>query len=335
MKNVQIENRWIGEGEPCFIIAEVGSNHDGKFSQAMKLIDIASEARADAVKFQIFSADTLYSENAPVFSVIKENELPREWLGQLAEYARDKDIMFFATPFDKKAVDELEEIGVQCYKWASLEIVNLPLLRYTATKKKPMILSTGLCDLAAIQEALNVIYAVGNEDVILLHCASLFEYPQKPNQVNLRMIDTMRKAFDIPVGFSDHTLSIVIPATAVGRGACVIEKHFTLDRKLKGPDHSFALEPQEFQEMVKAIREVEASLGSPVKKAISEEEKAIPQRPSIIAGTDISEGTVITNDMLITKRPGFGIAPKFLDVVIGRKAKKSIKRGEGIIWDLI
>jgi N-acetylneuraminate synthase/N,N'-diacetyllegionaminate synthase len=335
MKNIRLGDRWIGIGEPCFIIAEAGSNHDRKFSQAIELIDVALEARADAVKFQILSADTLYSENAPAFGIIKENEFPREWLRQLYEYAKKKGIIFLATPFDKSAVDQLYEIGVPCYKWSSLEIVNLPLLRYAASKGKPIILSTGVSDLSDIQQALNEIYSAGNKNVILLHCASLFEYPQKPEQVNLRMLDTMRNAFDVPVGFSDHTLSIAIPASAVGRGACIIEKHITLDRNLKGPDHSFALMPQELKEMVKAIREVEASLGSPIKKAIFDEEKAIPQRPSIIARVDIPQGTIITEDMVITKRPGYGIAPKYLSVIVGRTTKKHIKKGEGITWDLI
>lgn len=335
MKKVQIGDRWIGEGEPCFIIAEAGSNHDRKLNQAIELIDIAAEAQVDAVKFQIFSADTLYSENAPAFGVIKENELPREWLRQLAEYAEKKGIILMATPFDKAAVDQLYEIGIPCYKWSSLEIVNLPLLNYAAVKGKPIILSTGVCDLGDIQGALNEIYSTGNKDVILLHCASLFEYPQKPDQVNLRMLDTMREAFHIPVGLSDHTLSTVIPAAAVGRNACVIEKHFTVDRGLKGPDHSFALMPQELKDMVKGIREVEASLGSPEKSAIPEEKNVVPQRPSIIARIDIPQGSVITEDMIITKRPGYGIAPKYFKIVTGRIARTHIKKGEGITWDAI
>jgi len=335
MNRVKVGDRWIGDGEPCFIIAEVGSNHNREIEKATALIDIAVDVGANAVKFQVFSAETLYSENTSAFAVIKKNELPRAWLRQLAEYAQNKGIVFLATPFDKQAVDELEEIEVPCYKWASLELVNLPLLRYAAAKKKPMVLSTGVSDLSDIQQALNEIYLTGNIAVILLHCASLFKYPQRPDQVNLRMLDTMRDAFHVPVGLSDHTLSTIIPAAAVGRGACIIEKHLTVHRKLQGPDHSFSSEPREFQEMVKAIRDVEASLGSSVKKAIPEEADVVAQKPSIIAKVDISAGTYITEAMLITKRPGLGIAPKFLDVVIGRKARKDIQKGEGITWDLI
>ncbi len=335
MNRVRIGSRWIGEGEPCFIIAEAGSNHSGKIEQALQLINVAVEAGADAVKFQIYSADTLYSENSPAFPIIKSIETPRTWLRQLADYAREKGILFFATPFDYEAVDQLEQVGVPCFKWASLELVNHPLLRYAAAKGKPMILSTGVSDLADIQEAINVVRAEGNREIVLMHCASLFEYPQKPHQVNLRMIDTMKAAFGLPVGFSDHTLSTAIPAAAAGRGACSIEKHFTLDRRLPGPDHGFAMEPQEFRDMVRAIRDVEASLGSAEKKAIAEEEKVLEQRPSIIARIDIPAGAVITEAMVIAKRPGFGIAPKFLNVLLGRKARKEIRKGQGVTWDCI
>lgn len=332
---IRIADRSIGMGEPCFIIAEAGANHDRKLSQARELIDIAADSGADAVKFQIYSAETLYSEKAPQFALIKANELPREWVPELAEYARNRGIIFLATPFDKEAVDQLYEIGVPAYKWSSQEIVNLSLLKYAASKGRPMILSTGVCHLADIQEAVDTVYSIDNKDIILLHCTSLFQYPAKPSQVNLRMMDTVRDAFHLPVGLSDHTLSIAIPAAAVARGACVIEKHFTLSRKLKGSDHPFALEPGELKQMVKAIREVEASLGSPVKQMLPEEEGVALQRPSLIAKTNIPKGTRLTEDMLIIKRPGYGIKPKFLDIVIGREAKRDIEKGEPITWDMI
>ena len=335
MEKVKIADRSIGMGEPCFIIAEAGANHDRKLGQARELIDVASESGADAVKFQIYSAEKLYSEKAPAFAIIKDNELPREWVGELAEYAKNKGVVFMATPFDKEAVDQLYEIGVPAYKWASLEIINLQLLRYAASKGRPMILSTGVCNLADIQEALDTAYSVDNWDIILLHCTSLFNYPAKSHQVNLRMMDTMRDAFHLPVGLSDHTAGLIITAAAVARGACVIEKHFTLSRKLKGPDHSFALEPEELKQMVKAIREVEEGLGSPIKKITPEEEEVALQRPSVIAKMNIPRGTKLTEDMLIIKRPGYGIEPKFIDIIISREAKKDIQMGDGITWDLI
>ena len=347
MGKVKIGDRYVGEGEPTFIIAEVGANHDKKLSQTKELIDVAVDAGADAVKFQVYSAETLYSRKTPQFSylkeldatkstyeVIKENELPRQWLEELAEYCQNKGIIFLASPFDREAVDQLYELGVPAYKWASFEIVDLPLLKYAAGKGKPMLLSTGMCNLADIQEAVHVVCSTGNKDIILLHCTSL--YPTKLNQVNLRMMDTMKTTFHLPVGLSDHTLGTTIPIAAVARGACAIEKHFTLNRKLKGPDHPFALEPDELRQMVRAIREVEEGLGSPIKKMIPEEaEMAKLGRRSIIAKADIPKGTKLTEDMLIIKRPGYGIKPKFLDAVIGREAKRNIEKDEIITWGMI
>jgi len=330
---IEINGRRIGSGNPTYIIAEVGSNHDRKLGQARELIDIASDSGADAVKFQIFSAEKLYSEKTPQFAVVKDNELPREWVGELAEYAKKRGIIFLATPFDKEAVERLYEIGVPAYKWASPEIMDLPLLKYAAAKKKPMLISTGMCDLADIQEAVDMVYSTGNEDIILLHCTSL--YPTKPHHANLRMMDTMRDAFHLPVGLSDHTLGFIITEAAVARGACVIEKHLTLSRKLKGPDHPYALEPDELKQMVRAIREVEQSLGSPIKKLISGAEDPALNSKSITAKNDIPKGTRIIEDMITIKRSAYGIKPKFLDVVIGREAKRDIEKDEAITWEMV
>ena len=225
-------------------------------------------------------------------------------------------------------------MDVPAYKWASFEIVDLPLLKYAAGKGKPLLLSTGMCNLADIQEAIDTARSAGNEDIVLLQCTSL--YPTQPNQVNLGMMDTMRNAFHLPVGLSDHTLGISVPVAAVARGACVIEKHCTLSRKLKGPDHPFALEPDELKQMVEAIREVEASLGSSIKQMIpDEEEMARLARRSIIARVDIPKGTKLTEDMLIIKRPGYGIRPKFLDIIIGRGAKRDIEKDDIITWEMV
>jgi len=337
----------VGEGEPCFVICDAGANHDRKLSQAKELIDVAAEARADAVKFQTYSAETLYSKKTPRFSyldnitagqstydLIKSIELPREWQAELADYSGRKGIMFLSTPFDKEAVDELYALGIPAFKWASFEIVDLPLLKYASGKGKPMLVSTGMCNLADIQEAVDAVLSSGNMDIILLHCISL--YPTVPGLVNLRMMDTLREAFQVPVGLSDHTTGIAVPVAAVARGACVIEKHFTLSRKLKGPDHSFALEPPELKQMVSSIREVEQSLGSPLKRMLPEEEEmAKLGRRSIIARADIRSGTRITEDMVIIKRPGYGIAPKFLNVVLGREVRKDIEADDAITWDMI
>jgi len=345
-KNVRIGDRLVGEGEPAFIIAEIGANHDRKLPQAKELVDVAVAAGADAVKFQIYSAETLYSAEIPPYAspkelggcrspyeMIKQVELPRDWLGELADYCRDRGIICLASPFDKEAVDQMDALGLPAYKWASYEIVDLPLLRYAAAKGKPMLLSTGMCNLAEIQEAIDAVHSAGNQDIVLFHCTSL--YPTRPDQVNLRMMDAMRAAFSLPVGFSDHTMSISIPAAAVVRGACVIEKHFTISRKLKGPDHPFAMEPEELKQMVVAIREVEAALGSEVKQRIPEEAAKVLRRRSIMARCDISWGTRLTEDMLIIKRPGYGIQPKFLDIIIGREVRRNVKKDEAITWDIV
>ncbi len=331
-EKINVGGRWVGNGEPSLIIAEIGSNHDGKLDQARELIDVASESGADVVKFQVYRTENLYSEDDPLFAMMKASELPREWIGELAEYTKNKNLTFLASVFDEESVDLLDNIGVPAYKWASSETVNLPLLRYAACKKKPMLVSTGMCDLADIHDAIEVIYSCGNPDVILLHCAAL--YPPRPQQVNLRAMDTLREAFQLPVGFSDHTLGIEIPIAAVARGACVIEKHFTLSRKFKGPDHSYALEPDELKRMVHAIREIEQSLGSPLKQ-ILREEKETGRRVSIFAKVNIPTSTKITKEMVVIKRPGLGIKPKFLGVVIGSEAKKNIEKGEAITWNMI
>ncbi len=343
----KIGQRWVGEGEPTFIIAEAGANHDRKLSQAKQLIDVAVAAGADAVKFQVYSAETLYSRKTPQFSYLKETEgkkstydilkdieLPREWLGELAGYCREHGVIFLATPFDREAVDQLNDVGVPAYKWASFEIVDLPLLGYAASKGKPMLLATGMCNTDDIQDAIDNVHAAGNEDIVLLQCTSL--YPTQLEQVNLRMMDTLKETFNLLVGLSDHSPGITVPIAAVARGACVIEKHYTLSRKLKGPDHPFAIEPDELKQMVAAIRDVEKSLGSPVKQMIPEEaEMAKLGRRSIIARVDIPSGTKISADMLIIKRPGYGIRPKFLDTVIGREARQDIEKDDIITWEMV
>ncbi len=340
----------MGEGERCFIIAEAGSNHDGKLEIAKGLIKVAKDAGADAVKFQTYSAEKLYSRKTPsmnylrkdklisgnesVWDLIKRIEMPRKWHKPLADYCKEKEIIFLSTPFDVKAVDELEEVGMVAYKIASFEITHLPLLEYVAKRGKPIILSTGMADLSDVELALDTVYKQGNRDVILLHCA--VDYPPKYEDLNLRAMQTIRQAFQLPVGFSDHTLGITSDIVAVALGACVIEKHFTLDRKLKGPDHPFALEPDELKNMVQAVRDAEASLGCPIKKrTFAEEEMYRLGRRSLIATCDISKETVITKEMIDVKRPGYGIHPKMMDVVIGRVTKVNIDKDDVLIWEMI
>ena len=235
-------------------------------------------------------------------------------------------------PFDVASVEHLEKVGMPAYKWASSETVNLHLLRYAAAKNRPMLIATGMCDLADVSAAVAVVKSAGNEDIVLLHCTSL--YPAQPGQVNLLVMDTLRAAFHLPVGLSDHTLGLTVAAAAAARGACVIEKHFTLNRKLQGPDHAYALEPGELKQMVRAIRDVEASLGSPLKEMLAEE-RAVARRESITAAVNIPRGTKLTREMLVIKRPALGIKPSFIEAVIGLEAKQNIKQGEPVTWDML
>lgn len=341
---IKIGNHFVGNGEPTFIIAEAGANHNRDFDMAKELIDVAADAKANAVKFQTYSADTLYSKKTPVFSkdagikpydLIKNVELPRDWQPKLTKYAEKKGIMFLSTPFDYAAVDELNELNIPAFKFASFEIVDLELLKYTAAKQKPMIISTGMASLGDIEDAIAAIRSTGNDDIILLHCNSL--YPTPPEVVNLKAMDTMHQAFRLPVGFSDHTTEIHLSLAAVAMGACVIEKHFTLDRSLPGPDHPFAIEPDELKELVSNIRDIDTAKGNGIKQRSSLEDEEVYEkaRRSIIAKCDIPAGVVITRDMVMVKRPGYGIAPKFMDVVVGRSARVNIEEDEWITWEMI
>jgi N,N'-diacetyllegionaminate synthase len=333
MNNViKIGKHLVGHGQPTFIVAEIGSNHNQNLDQAKQLIEIAAKAGADAVKFQLYVADDLYSEDSPVYEAVKATELQHGWLHKLSRHAVENSLLFFASPFSTKAVDLLQEVDVPVYKIASSETVKLDLLKHVASKKRPIILSTGMCDLADIYEALKVIRSENNHDVILLQCTSL--YPTPMNRVHLRAMDTLRSTFNLPVGFSDHTIDIIIPVAAVARGACLIEKHLTLDRHLPGPDHSYALEPQEFTQMVGAIRGTEEALGS-IDKIMLPEEGQYARRESVRAAQDIPSGETILPSMLHFGRPGDGIRPRYVSAVVGQKILRPVKRGEPITWELI
>ena len=345
LKKIRIGDRLVGEWELVFIIAEAGVNHNGSVKLAKKLIDTAKDAGADAVKFQTFKAENVVVKDAQKaeyqkettgkgnqYEMIKSLELSEEDFRALADYTRKKDILFLSSPFDKESVDLLDELGMPAFKIGSGEITNFPLLRYIAKKGKPIILSTGMSTLGEVDEALNVIKGEGVVDVILLHCVS--NYPAKIEDVNLRAMKTLKQAFKIPVGFSDHTLGITASIAAVALGVCIIEKHFTLDRNLPGPDHRASLEPDELKEMVKTIRNVEKALGDAIKRPTTNEEeiKRVARR-SIVAKEDILVGTVITEDVLDAKRPGTGIEPKYMERIIGKKAKVNIKKDDIIAWN--
>jgi len=343
---VDIAGRRVGEGGRCFVIAEAGANHNRDLGLAKELIAVAAAAGADAVKFQTYSAETLYSRKTPrftylealtsksTFDLIKEIELPRDWQSLLAEEARRHGVLFMSTPFDHAAVAELDALGVPAFKIASFEIVDLPLIRLAAGCGKPMILSTGLADYEDIADAVRTCREASNGRIILLQCASL--YPAPPARVNLKAMATMRQAFGVPVGLSDHTLGIHIAVAAAGLGAAAIEKHYTMSRSLKGPDHPFAIEPGELTEMVRQIREVEAALGDGMKLGPAPDEREMydKARRSLVAAQDVAKGARISAEMIAIKRPGYGIRPKHVALVIGRVANQPIEADSVLTWDL-
>jgi len=343
-----IQGRQIGTGHPCFIIAEAGSNHNRDFKLACEMIDVAAQAGADAVKFQLFQGEKHYSRKTPPFEylvrrgfkknivdLLKEIELPLEWVEKLKRYCATKNILFFCTVTSKEDVDLLEKLDIPLYKLASFEIVDLPLIEHIARTGRPMILSTGLANMEELEDAYLTSLRAGNKNIIFLQCASL--YPASPGIMNLKAMHTIREAFGCPVGLSDHTSGIHISVAAVAMGACVIEKHFTLDRNLKGPDHFFAIEPSELKLMVSAIRDVESAMGEGRKCGPSkeEEEMHVKARRSLHARMRIPQGTKIGPEMLTIKRPAYGIKPKFLDLLTGRTAQRDIEQDEWITWDMI
>jgi len=347
-KRVVIGNREIGDGAPCFIIAEAGVNHNGDVRLAGRLIDAAADTGADAVKFQTFSADALVLPRAEKaeyqrettgsaesqHGMLKRLELPETDFAHLAAHAAGKGLVFLSSPFDRASVDLLDRINVPAFKIASGEITNLPLLAHVACRGKPVILSTGMATLREIEEAVRTLREGGTGEIILLQCVT--SYPAPPSEVNLRVMEGLRQAFQVPVGFSDHTLGIGVPIAAAALGACVVEKHLTLDRDLPGPDHRASLEPVEFAAMVQGIRDAEAALGDGIKRPTpGEMEIRKAARKSIVAAVHIPAGTILAPEMLDLKRPGTGISPRYLPQVVGRKARKDIRKDELLAWEML
>lgn len=333
----------VGKQDRTFVIAEIGANHNRSLGLAKELVDVAAEAGADAAKFQIYSASTLYSarkndalgyDGESLTKLIESVETPRDWLPELAAYCKKKGLLFFAAPFDRAAVDELDAVS-ELFKIASFEIVDIPLIRHTASKGKPMIIATGLASIGEIEDAYNACMAENNDKIAFLQCASC--YPAPASIMNLRSMETIKRVFGVPVGLSDHTLGIHISVAAVAMGAAIIEKHVTMDRSMAGPDHSFAIEPHELKEMVRQIREVESAQGDGYKRGPAPEEMEYYNRArrSLHAAVDIPAGTVITIDMISSKRPGYGIRPKYVDIVVGRKAARDISTDTWLTPDMI
>jgi N,N'-diacetyllegionaminate synthase len=345
---IMVDDYSIGFGYPCFIIAEAGVNHNGDLGLAKTLIEAAKTAGADAVKFQTFSTDDLALDTAPKasyqrgttdkaesqYQMLKKLELKQEEFADLKLYADQVGITFLSTPYDLESARYLAELGVGAIKIASIDITNHPLLKEVARLGLPILLSTGMATLGEIEQGLAVVNNGGNSQVVLLHCVT--NYPIKEEEANLRVMGTLRQAFDVPVGYSDHTVGLAAPLAAVALGAVVIEKHFTLDRDSPGPDHAASIEPAGLAELVAGIRAVEQALGSGVKHLSEVEmENRRTMRRSLVAKCSISKGTLIDASMLAMKRPGTGLGGEFIPYVVGRQARRDIEYGEQIIFDLL
>ncbi len=344
-KVIHIADREIGDGKPVFIIAEAGVNHNGDIALAKKLVDAAADAGADAVKFQTFTAEGLVTKDAAQcdyqvtntgkkgsqYDMLKRLELSQEAHYELKKYADKRGIIFLSTPFTEEDADFLENL-VPAYKIPSGEINNLPYLEHIAKKGKPMIVSSGMATMDEVKEAIATIRKAGCTDIVILHSTS--NYPPSDAGMNLNVLKTMQKELDAPIGYSDNghgTLDghgVLVPIIATALGACVLEKHFTLDKNLPGPDQRASLEPQELKDMVDCVRRTSVILGS-FEKSCTPEEKPVRDviRKSLVARQDIKKGMTITRDMLTTKRPGTGLPPKMLYSIVGKKAKVDVKAG--------
>ncbi len=348
VKAISVAGRGIGPGHPCFIVAEAGVNHNGELEKAFRLVDTAVRAGADAVKFQTFTAEQLATCDAPKagyqveamgsaesqFEMLRRLELSAQAHHELLAYSRQQGIMFISTPFGEDSADLLNELGVAVFKIASGEITNLPFLAHVARKGKPLIISTGMSTLDEVEAAVRVVRDAGSRALVLLHCVS--NYPARPSNVNLRAMETMAAVFRVPVGYSDHTTGIEVALAAVALGACVLEKHVTLDRNLPGPDHQTSLEPSEFAALVSGIRTVERALGSGRKEpAPSEAETAAVARKSIVAARYIPAGSKLTEEMLAVKRPGTGLSPAMRSQLPGRVVSRDIPAGTLLTLDMM
>lgn len=328
-----------------FIIAEAGVNHNGDINLAKKLVDMAVESKADAVKFQTFKAyeqTSTFADKAQYqkenteteesqFEMLKKLELPFEQFKEIQDYCTKKGIMFISTPDGKESLDFLINIDVPLIKVGSTEVTNLKFLKLIGKTGKPIILSTGMSTLGEVENALETIYSTGNKNVKIMHCTT--DYPTKVDDVNLRAMNTMRDAFEISVGLSDHTIGFEAAVAAVALGAEFIEKHITLDKNMEGPDHKASMSPKDFKKYVEHIRNAEKLLGNSIKKPTNREMLIMKDvRRSIVATCDLKKGTILIKDMLSYKRPGNGIKPEMDKILIGRELKKELKKDEVIQW---
>ena len=334
--------------EKVFIIAELSANHQQNFDIAVESIKAIKECGADAVKLQTYTPDTITINCDNEYFQIKQGTIwdgttlyqlyqkaytPWEWQPKLKKTAEELGLICFSTPFDKTAVDFLEDMNVPAYKIASFEIVDIPLIEYAASKGKPIIISTGIATEEEIKEAVDACKRMNNDQIALLKCTS--EYPAPIEDANLNIIPLLKEKFNTVVGLSDHTLGTVVPVAAVALGARIIEKHFILDKKLGGPDASFSLEPHEFKKMVDEIRQVEKALGKSSFELNDKIKKSRTFARSLFAVKDIRAGELLTEENIKSIRPSYGLPPKYFKIILGKRAKKDIKKGTPLNWDLI
>lgn len=338
----------IEKNQSTFIVAEISANHNGNFDNAVKLIKEAAKSGADAVKLQTYTADTITIDcnneyfqikqgtlwdGRALYDLYKEAYTPWEWQPKLKKIAEEEGIACFSSPFDKTAVDFLEDMKVPAYKVASFEITDIPLIEYIASKGKPVILATGIANLSDIEEAVNACKRMENNQIAVLKCTSAYPAPFK--DINLRTIPNLAETFNVVAGLSDHTLGISVPIAAVALGAKIVEKHFTLCRADGGPDAAFSLEPNELETMVKSIRETEKALGQ-VSYELTEKMKSSREfSRSLFVVENVKKGETFTEKNIRSIRPGFGMHPRYLNNIIGRKASENIQRGTPLKWNLI
>jgi len=343
---LKINGRKIGPGYPVYIIAEMSANHAQNYDKAVKIIQAAQKASADAIKLQTYTPDTLTIEcdnkffrigkgsiweKKNLYQLYQEAYTPWEWQPKLKKVADELGLDFFSTPFDDTAIEFLERIDVPAYKIASFELVDIPLIQHVAKTRKPMIISTGMASLAEIDESVQAAREAGAREISLLKCTSA--YPALPEEMNLRTIPHMAEAFRLPVGLSDHSLAISVPVTAVALGACIIEKHFTMSRSDPGPDSAFSLEPHEFKTMVDAVRVAEKALGKVSYQVAKHEKASRAFRRSLFVVKGMKAGDEFTDQNIRSIRPGCGLHPRYLKEIIGHKASKNIKRGTPLNWE--
>jgi pseudaminic acid synthase len=345
---LNIADKIINNNSPAFIIAELSANHNKDLDLAKKTLKAMKNAGADAVKIQTFTPESMTLdlnlphfiarkgtlwENQRLFDLYKICQTPREWHPVLQEQARQLGLIFFSTPFDAEDVDYLDQLNVPAFKVASPEITDLPLIEYIANLGKPIILSTGVATEKDLMEALAIIKKTGNKQIAILKCTTA--YPALIEDANLLSIPYIRDSFKVVAGLSDHSIGISVPIASIVLGAKIIEKHFILDRNLGGPDASFSLEPNEFKKMVDSVREVEQALGKKGYNLSKEAKKSRSSMRSLFAIDDITSGNKFSNDNIKTLRSSLGIHPKYFNSIVGKKAKKNIKKGTPLDWNLV